>query len=54
MTAFEAHKYKEISKAQMASAVKILCPAEQKGGLKEANKAAIVKPVAAVLLSNNH
>ena len=53
MAAFEAHTFKEVSRSQMASAAKSMCPADLKRDLKGADKTTLTVPLAAALAAKN-
>ena len=53
MTAFEAHHFKDIGRAQLFSAVKSSCSPTTQKELKGADKATLTTPLAAALLYKN-
>ena len=53
MAAFEAHRFKDISRAQLASAVSSVCPPNRRRELRGADKIALCIPLAAALVTSN-
>ncbi len=51
--AFEAHQFKDVSRSQMASATKSICPLSVRKTLKGADKTSLMLPLAAALAANN-
>ncbi len=53
VTAFEALRFKDVARSQMASGVKNLCSALVRRELKDADKTALTIPLAAALAAKN-
>lgn len=53
MTAFEAHRFKDVSRSQVASAIKSVCSTTARKGLRGADKATLTLPLAAALAAKN-
>ncbi len=53
MAAFEAHRFKDVSRTQMSSALKSVCPPSCRKGLKSADKVALTIPLGAALAAKN-